>query len=215
MWASTKITGYRSRWYDPDVGVIVGQFEDVSAVHGNPDIGVSMVTKATLTALKMASSDTSPMIADELIKNRENPDFVGQVVNEAAKQNLVLDTIDTAIHKLGELVVDDLLQYRNVNRVYIVGGGAALIADAVRKAWNHLGEKVVLMDEPQTALVQRLHASKRRSNRCTTAKKGKLSLYLHPEDSADRLALAEIETVPGKPGVISAGFDNRPDNASA
>ena len=136
-----------------DVGVIVGQFEDVSAVHGNPDIGVSMVTKATLTALKMASSDTSPMIADELIKNRENLDFVGQVVNEAAKQNLVLDTIDTAIHKLGELVVDDLLQYRNVNRVYIVGGGAALIADAVRKAWNHLGEKVVLMDEPQTALV--------------------------------------------------------------
>lgn len=137
-----------------DVGVIVGQFEDVSAVHGNPDIGVSMVTKATLTALKMASSDTSPMIADELIKNRKNLDFVGQVVNEVSKLNLVLDTIDTAINKLGELVVDDLLQYRNVNRVYIVGGGAALIADAVRKAWNHLGEKVVLMDEPQTALVQ-------------------------------------------------------------
>ncbi|MCZ9212447.1 plasmid segregation protein ParM [Escherichia albertii] len=137
-----------------DVGVIVGQFEDVSAVHGNPDIGVSMVTKATLTALKMASSDTSPMIADELIKNRKNLDFVGQVVNEVSKLNLVLDTIDTAINKLGELVVDDLLQYRNVNRVYIVGSGAALIADAVRKAWNHLGEKVVLMDEPQTALVQ-------------------------------------------------------------
>lgn len=60
-----------------DVRVIVGQFEDVSAVHGNPDIGVSMVTKATLTALKMASSDTSPMIADELIKNRKNLDFCG------------------------------------------------------------------------------------------------------------------------------------------
>ncbi|XBX21547.1 plasmid partitioning/stability family protein (plasmid) [Escherichia coli] len=44
----------------------------------------------------------------------------------------------------------------------------------------------------------------------------KLSLYLHPEDSADCLALAEIETVPRKNGgVISAGFDNRPDNASA
>ncbi|MCP8728732.1 plasmid partitioning/stability family protein [Escherichia coli] len=45
----------------------------------------------------------------------------------------------------------------------------------------------------------------------------KLSLYLHPEDSADCLALAEIETVPRKKrgGVISAGFDNRPDNASA
>ncbi|SQC86740.1 mediator of plasmid stability [Klebsiella pneumoniae] len=94
------------------------------------------------------------MIADELIKNRENLDFVGRVVNEAAKQNLVLDTIDTAYISWASWLFDDLLQYRNVNRVYIVGGGAALIADAVRKAWNHLSEKVVLMDEPQTALVQ-------------------------------------------------------------
>ena len=94
------------------------------------------------------------MIADELIKNRHDQDFVAQVVNETSKQNLVLDTIETAIHKLGEAVVDDLLQYRNVNRVYIVGGGATLILDAVREAWSHLGEKVVLMDEPQTALVQ-------------------------------------------------------------
>nr|WP_242401206.1 plasmid partitioning/stability family protein [Salmonella enterica] len=29
-------------------------------------------------------------------------------------------------------------------------------------------------------------------------RKEKLSLYLHPEDSADCLALAEIETVPRK-----------------
>ena len=47
-----------------DVGVIVGQFEDVSAIHGNSSIGVSMVTQATLSALRMASSDTSPMVAD-------------------------------------------------------------------------------------------------------------------------------------------------------
>lgn len=137
-----------------DVGVIVGQYEDISAIHGNPAIGVSMVTKATLTALKMASSDTSPLIADELIKNRHNMDFVSQVVNESAKQNMVLDAVNSTIHKLGESVVDDLHQYRNVNRVYVVGGGATLIADAVRHAWSHLGDKVVLMDDPQTALVQ-------------------------------------------------------------
>lgn len=44
-----------------DVGVIVGQFDSVSAIHGNSDIGVSLVTKAALTALKMASSNTSAM----------------------------------------------------------------------------------------------------------------------------------------------------------
>jgi plasmid segregation protein ParM len=49
-----------------DVGVIVGQFDSVSAIHGNSDIGVSLVTNAALTALKMASSNTSAMVADEL-----------------------------------------------------------------------------------------------------------------------------------------------------
>lgn len=137
-----------------DVGVIVGQFDDVSAVHGNSKIGVCQVTNATLTALRMASSDTSPMIADELIKKRHDATFFSQVVNDESKQSLVRDTIETAIHKLGEHVVDDLTKFRNVNRVYIVGGGATLIAPAVSKFWAHLGDKVVLMDEPQTALVK-------------------------------------------------------------
>lgn len=137
-----------------DVGVIVGQFDDVSAVHGNARIGVSIVTNAALTALRMASSDTSPMLADELIKRRHDKEFVSCVINDESKQPLVMDTIDTAIHKLCESVIDGLVQYRNVNRVYIVGGGASLIAPAVRAAWSHLGDKVVLMDEPQTALVK-------------------------------------------------------------
>lgn len=137
-----------------DVGVIVGQFDDISAVHGNPSIGVSMVTGATLTALKMASSDTSPLVADELIKNRHDMTFVGQVINDSGKQDLVLQTIETAIHTLGEAVVNDLHAFRNVNRVYVVGGGAELIADAVRQAWSNLGEKVVVMNDPQTALVK-------------------------------------------------------------
>ena len=137
-----------------DVGVVVGQFEDVSAIHGNPKIGVSIATNAALTALKMASSDTSPMIADELIKRRNEPDFVNRVINDESKKNLVIDTIETAIHKLSESVVDDLMAFRHVNRVYLVGGGASLVAPAVRKAWEHLGDKVVLVEEPQTALVK-------------------------------------------------------------
>ncbi|WP_279157281.1 plasmid segregation protein ParM domain-containing protein [Obesumbacterium proteus] len=143
-----------------DVGVIVGQFEDVSAIHGNANIGVSMVTQAALSALKMASSDTSPMVADELIKDRNNPEFVSQVVNDESKIPLVIDTIESAIAKLGERVVDELAEFRHVNRVYIVGGGASLIAPAVKAAWHHLGQKVVMMDNPQMALVQAIAAFK-------------------------------------------------------
>lgn len=143
-----------------DVGVIVGQFDGVSSIHGNANIGVSMVTQATLSALKMASSDTSAMIADELVKQRSNPDFVSQVVNDETKIPLVLDTIESAITTLGERVVNELTDYRNVNRVYIVGGGAPLIESAIRAAWHHLGSKVVMMEKPQMALVQAIAAFK-------------------------------------------------------
>lgn len=143
-----------------DVGVIVGQFDSVSAIHGNSNIGVSMVTNATLTALKMASSDTSSMVADELIKQRKDPDFVRQVVNDESKTTLVLDTIESTIANLGEQVVNDLAEFRHVNRVYIVGGGASLIEDAVKTAWHHLGAKVAMMESPQTALVEAIAAFK-------------------------------------------------------
>lgn len=143
-----------------DVGVIVGQFDSVSAIHGNSDIGVSLVTKAALTALKMASSNTSAMVADELIKQRTNADFVRQVINDESKTALVLDTIDSAIATLGAQVVDDLAGFKDVNRVYIIGGGAPLIEDAVKAAWHHLGSKVVMMDSPQTSLVEAIAAFK-------------------------------------------------------
>lgn len=143
-----------------DVGVIVCQFEDVSAIYGNASIGVSMVIQAALSALKMASSDTSPMVADELIKDRNNAGFVSQVVNDESKIPLVIDTIESAIAKLGERVVDELAEFRHVNRVYIVGGGASLVEPAVKAAWHHLGQKVVMMDNPQMALVQAIAAFK-------------------------------------------------------
>ncbi len=100
------------------------------------------------------------MVADELIKQRTNADFVRQVINDESKTALVLDTIDSAIATLGAQVVDDLAGFRDVNRVYIVGGGAPLIEDAVKAAWQHLGSKVVMMDSPQTSLVEAIAAFK-------------------------------------------------------
>ena len=137
-----------------DVGVIVGQFDDVSAIYGNSAIGVSMVTQAVLTALKMASSDTSALVADELIKRREDDAFIRQVVNDESKIPLVPSTINSAIEKLGAEVVDDLAGFRNVNRVYLVGGGASLIEPAVKQAWHNINHKIHVMDTPQLALVK-------------------------------------------------------------
>ena len=137
-----------------DTCVIMGQFESVSSVYGNPKIGVALVTNPTLSALKVAYSNTSPMMANELIKQRENDDVVNQFVNDVSKKALVLRTIEEAIQDLGNRVVADLSQFKSVNRVYVLGGGGPLIEAAIRNEWGHLGDKVVLLDAPQTALVQ-------------------------------------------------------------
>jgi len=139
-----------------DAGVLVGQFEDVSAIHGNSTIGVSMVTQATLTALRMSESDTSAFVADQLIQRRDDRAFAATVVNDESKVDYVLETISSAIEKLGQRVVNELSGHRHVNRVWLVGGGASLIENAVRRAWKLAPDRIVVINEPQLALAREL-----------------------------------------------------------
>ena len=41
---------------------------------------------------------------------------------------------------------------KNPNRVYLVGGGAHLIEGAIREVYATLGDRVVSIDNPQSAL---------------------------------------------------------------
>lgn len=137
-----------------DCGAIVGRFNSVSKVTGEQGLGVNLVTYAVLNILKQAGSETSHLIADRLIREKDNDDLFNQIVNDASKIDLVKQTIDIAITRLGEQVIGKLQQYKGINRIYLTGGGALLIAPAVKNAWQVLGDKVQVMDMPQTALVR-------------------------------------------------------------
>ncbi|MCJ8348736.1 plasmid segregation protein ParM domain-containing protein [Moritella sp.] len=136
-----------------DMGVIVGEFEDVSAVYGNPEIGVSMVTDAVRKALAAADSDASYLVANELIKRRKDRDFVDDVINDVSKVDWVLGKIEDKITELGAAVAYEAKTFtKNPNRVYLVGGGALLIEQAIRDVYPSLGDKVILVPSPQEAL---------------------------------------------------------------
>ena len=136
-----------------DMGVIVGEFDDVSAVYGNAEIGVSMVTNAARKALSAADSDASYLVANELIKRRHNREFVEEVINDISKVDWVLERIENKISELGAAVAYEAKTFtRNPNRIYLVGGGAMLIESAIREAYPSLGEKIVMIKEPQEAL---------------------------------------------------------------
>lgn len=136
-----------------DMGVIVGEFDDVSAIYGNNEIGVSMVTDAARKALATADSDSSYLVANELIKRRHDVEFVRDVVNDESQIPVILNKIETKIQELGALVAHEAKKFaKNPNRVYLVGGGASLIFDALKKAYATLGDRVVLIEQAQTAL---------------------------------------------------------------
>lgn len=136
-----------------DMGVIVGEFDEVSAITGNKDIGVAIVTDTARKLLAAADSDSSFLVANELIKRRHDLDFVRTVINDESQIPSILEKIELKIRELGEQVAYEAKKFaKNPNRVYLVGGGAALIEDAIREAYSVLGDRVVLIDNPQTAL---------------------------------------------------------------
>lgn len=139
-----------------DAGVIVGQFEDISAVHGNPSVGVSQVTRAAQNALRTAESETSPLVADRVIRHRKDRDFLNRIINDSTRIDYVARTIEDAIESLGSRVVSELTAFRNVNRVFLVGGGASLIEGAVRKAWPLAPDRIEIISDPQLALAREI-----------------------------------------------------------
>lgn len=140
-----------------DMGIIVGEFDDVSAVYGNNEIGVSMVTDAARKALASADSDSSYLVSNELIKRRDDLAFVKDVVNDESQIQKILEKINTKIDELGASVAYEAKKFaKNPNRVYLVGGGAALIFPAIAKAYETLGDRVVLINDSQSALAREL-----------------------------------------------------------
>lgn len=136
-----------------DCGVITGKYDSVNAVHGNPEIGVSIITERVKSALAMAHSETSDYVADLIIQNRKNDDFLSKVINDKTKITHIKDVITESSKYLSSLVLTDIERYDYVNRVYLVGGGASLIEDAIKSKFSHIKSKVVVIKNPQLALV--------------------------------------------------------------
>lgn len=140
-----------------DMGVIVGEFDDVSDIYGNKEIGVSMVTDAAKKALAAADSDASFLVANELIKRRSDPDFIEQVVNDDSQIPRIMQKLEEKIEELGTQVAYEAKKFaKNPHRVFLVGGGASLIVDAIKDAYPSLGDKVIRVKQAQTALAEEI-----------------------------------------------------------
>ncbi|MHA1066723.1 plasmid segregation protein ParM domain-containing protein [Enterobacter ludwigii] len=136
-----------------DMGLIIGEFDEISEVYGNRALGVSLVTNAVRTALAAADSDSSYLVANELIKRRQDIQFVREVINDESQIPRILEKLERKIEELGHSVAEEAKKFaRNPNRIYLVGGGAALIYPAIQACYPTLGQRVILIDGAQSAL---------------------------------------------------------------
>ncbi len=95
-------------------------------------------------------------MADTVIRSRKDRAFLASIINDGDKIDYVTDKIEEAIATLGAQVIGELVRYRNVNRIFLVGGGAVLIEDAVRQAWPLSPERIEIIPDPQLALVREI-----------------------------------------------------------
>ncbi|MGR5347170.1 plasmid segregation protein ParM domain-containing protein [Vibrio mediterranei] len=149
-----------------DMCTVAGRFEELTNVTGNSDLGVSWVTKTAKAALMEADTEVSWHVANLLIKNRHDREFVSQVIINHDKIDYVLSKIETRISELGDAVAAEARRFcQSPNRVLLVGGGSPLILKAMKEAYPNLGDKVMVVPGAESVLAvenMRLNAEEAR-----------------------------------------------------
>ncbi|QXD01251.1 plasmid segregation protein ParM domain-containing protein [Klebsiella sp. PL-2018] len=135
-----------------DFGLIIGAFDSISEVKGNAEIGTSRITKSVMQELANASTPSNYYVADELIKNRDNHDFLNALINDEAGIERVLGAIQRESKSLAESIQNEIMTFASINRIYLAGGGAELIYPFIKEMNPQY--KVQKIEDPQFALAK-------------------------------------------------------------
>lgn len=139
-----------------DISMVSGQMSSVSRIYGNPTLGVSLVTNEVKRALINASTETSNYNVDQLIIHRNDKSYLIDNLNNPNDASKVKEVIDGSIARLCTRVVEAISSFKGYSHVMVIGGGAMLVADAIREHVGVRDERFFIADEPQLALVRGL-----------------------------------------------------------
>lgn len=114
------------------------------------------MTNEVKRALVNASTETSSYNADQLIINRHDENYLLDNINSVDDIQMVKDAMNSSIERLNTRVLDAVSTFKGYTHVMVIGGGAALSADAIRKKIAIQPERFYVAEEPQFALVRGL-----------------------------------------------------------
>ena len=141
-----------------EVSMVAGQMTAVSRVFGDSNLGVSLVTREVRQALARANTETSNYNVDQLIINRHDEDYLNDNINDPSAVGDVKKAIAASIDRLRTRVLDVIGDFKGYTHVMVIGGGAPLVAAAIREQVNIRDDRFFVADDPQLALVHGLKA---------------------------------------------------------
>lgn len=140
-----------------DFSLVMGKGQGIAQVYGDSNLGVSIVTDAVRDMLAVAKTKSSSLRADQVIINRNDDAALKGLLNDHSKIDLIKETIAEQQQKLITLTLRAVDRFNGYSHVLCVGGGALLVADAIK---NHVAlpeGRFFVNDDPQFALVRGMH----------------------------------------------------------
>lgn len=104
----------------------------ITRIFGDSRLGVSLMTEAVKAALSVARTQGSSYLADDIIIHRQDEQYLKGRVNDADKVALVKDALRESEVKLTNRVLEAVSSFEGYSHVMVIGGGAEIIAKAVK-----------------------------------------------------------------------------------
>ncbi len=141
-----------------DISQVAGQMSSVSRIYGDPALGVSLVTDEVQQALRKAGMALSRYNVDRLIIKRFDDTYLASNINDPRAVGNIKHAIHSGIARYRARVLEAIELFKGYTHVAVVGGGACLLADAIRTHVNLREDRFFVAQDPQFALVHGLKA---------------------------------------------------------
>lgn len=140
-----------------DISQVMGKMRGITRIFGDSSLGVSLITDAVRDALSVARTKGSSYLADDIIINRADNDYLCSRINDTSCIELVKKALADSQNKLVNRVIDAVSQFEGYSHVMIIGGGTPLIHDAVKKHCAIRDERFFISTSSQYDLVNGMY----------------------------------------------------------
>ncbi|MCS6741707.1 plasmid segregation protein ParM [Acinetobacter baumannii] len=141
-----------------DCGVVSGNFKQLVNVIAEPTLGTSFVANRAKKVVKFETNlGLSYTTANNLVVSifNGNDDLIDSITSgDNNKKEKIKNEINSALEELSNRVSSKIKNIDEFQRIYLIGGGAYFIHEKIKSEFRQLGNKIFLVPESQTALVE-------------------------------------------------------------